>query len=94
VTTIFQSQYIDLLGAVNSLRSVSNSIKLLRSDNAFNNLCNEATEQHETTFMNKSEFTFTSLPVQWSRKKKLLSRETTGDHKFIDPKFQYKIKTT
>jgi len=88
VTIIFQSLDIDLLGAVNSLQAVSNSVKRLRSDDAYNDLCNEA-----TTFMNKSEFTFTSLPIQRSRKKKLLSGETTEDHTFIDPKFHYKIKT-
>lgn len=88
VTKMFQSQDIDLLGAVNSLQAVSSSIKRLRSDDAFNDLCNEATK-----FMNKSEFTFTSLPIQRSRKKKLLSGETTKDHTFIDPKSHYKIKT-
>lgn len=88
VTKIFQSQDIDLLGAVNSLRAVSSSLKILRSDDAFNNLYNEA-----ITYMNKSEFTFTSLPMQRSRKKKLLSGETTEDHTFIDPKLQFKIKT-
>lgn len=31
--------------------------------------------------------------MQRSRKKKLLFGETTEDHTFIDPKFQYKIKT-
>lgn len=87
VTKIFQSKDIDLLGAVNSLQAVSSSIKRLRSDDAYNDLCNEA-----TTFMNKSEFTCTSLPIQRSRKKKLLSGETTEDHTFIDPKFHYKIK--
>lgn len=65
LTTIFQSKDIDLLGAVNSLQVVTNSIKILRSDVAFKNLYYEA-----TTFMNKSEFTFTPLPMQRSRKKK------------------------
>lgn len=53
VTKIFQSTDIDLLGAVNSIQAVTNSIKMLRSDDAFKDLCNEA-----ITFMNKSEFTF------------------------------------
>ncbi|XP_008179475.1 52 kDa repressor of the inhibitor of the protein kinase-like [Acyrthosiphon pisum] len=77
VTKMFQSQDIDLLGAVNSLQAVSSSIKRLRSDDAFNDLCNEATK-----FMNKSEFTFTSLPIQRSRKNKLLSAITCIEERF------------
>lgn len=88
VTKIFQSTDIDLLGAVNSIQAVTNSIKMLRSDDAFKDLCNEA-----TTFMNKSEFTFIPLPMQRNRKKKLLPGETAEDYTILDPKLQYKIKT-
>ncbi|KAL4104419.1 hypothetical protein QTP88_019720 [Uroleucon formosanum] len=77
VTKIFQCQDIDLLGTVNSLQAVSSSIKRLRDLNAYNDLCNEATK-----CMNKSEFTFTSLPIQRSRKKKLLSAITCIEERF------------
>lgn len=88
ITKTFQSPDIDLLGAVTSLQVVIKDLKILRCDDEFNELYNEATD-----IITKSQYEFKMLATSRSRKKKKMPGENASDETIDDPVQRFKIKT-